>query len=76
MKYQIKGYQFEIKKLSPEDGSGFLVTFPDLPGCMSDGENPREAIRNARVALLAWIEVRIDLQLPIPKPDGQNANSP
>ena len=37
-------YSFEIRPLSEEDGGGFLITFPDLPGCMSDGETPEEAI--------------------------------
>ena len=35
-------YPFEIRPLSEEDGGGFLITFPDLPGCMADGETPEE----------------------------------
>lgn len=30
--------------LSPEDGGGYLIEFPDLPGCLSDGETEEEAI--------------------------------
>ena len=40
-------YPFEVKQLAREDGGGFLVTFPDLPGCMADGETILEAITNA-----------------------------
>ena len=27
-----------VSPLSEEDGGGYLIEFPDLPGCMSDGE--------------------------------------
>lgn len=26
-------YPFEIRPLSAEEGLGFLISFPDLPGC-------------------------------------------
>jgi antitoxin HicB len=39
-------YPFEIKKLTEEEGDGWLITFPDLPGCMSDGETVEEAIHS------------------------------
>jgi antitoxin HicB len=29
---------------------------PDLPGCMSDGETPEEALKNAQDAISSWIE--------------------
>jgi predicted RNase H-like HicB family nuclease len=34
----------------PENGSGFGVTFPDLPGCVSAGMTREEAILNAAEA--------------------------
>jgi len=30
--------RFEIRPLSEAEGSGDLVEFPDLPGCVADGE--------------------------------------
>ena len=39
-------YRFTIRPLSTEEGSGYLIEFPDLPGCMSDGETIGEAIAN------------------------------
>lgn len=33
-------YPIEVRPLAEEDGGGFLATFPDLPGCMADGETP------------------------------------
>jgi predicted RNase H-like HicB family nuclease len=41
-------YSVIIEPLSDEDGGGFVVVVPDLPGCMSDGETPEEALISAR----------------------------
>ncbi len=48
-------HRIEIRRLTEEEGGGWLATFPDLPGCMSDGETPEEAIQNAREAEISWI---------------------
>jgi antitoxin HicB len=47
-------YPFRITPLSTQDGGGYLIEFPDVPGCMSDGETPDEAIANGRDALKAF----------------------
>ena len=36
-------YRYILKPLPEEDGGGYLIEFPDLPGCISDGETPEEA---------------------------------
>jgi len=41
-------YPFEIRGLTKEEGGGYLITFPDMPGCMSDGETVEEAIHTGR----------------------------
>jgi len=48
-------YPLAVRPLSTEDGGGYLVEFPDLPGCMSDGETVEEAIRNGAEAVRDWI---------------------
>ena len=45
----------ELRPLTEEEGSGWLASFPDLPGCISDGETPEEALRNAMEAESAWL---------------------
>ncbi|PIE46491.1 MAG: toxin-antitoxin system HicB family antitoxin [Gammaproteobacteria bacterium] len=48
-------YPFEMRPLTEEEGGGWLITFPDLPGCMSDGKTPEEAIKNGKDALNCWL---------------------
>ena len=38
-------YPLIVRPLSEEDGAGYLIEYPDLPGCMSDGETPEEAVK-------------------------------
>jgi len=61
-------YPFELRPLSEEEGGGWLITFPDLPGCMSDGESPEEAIANGKDALAAWIQATRDAGRVVPRP--------
>jgi len=61
-------YPLIVAPLSEEDGGGFVAVAPDLPGCMSDGETPEEAVVNARDAVLRWIEAAEDLGHEVPKP--------
>jgi predicted RNase H-like HicB family nuclease len=51
----IPNYPFTIRELTPDDGGGFLIEFPNLPGCMSDGETIDEAIANGYDAVQCWI---------------------
>jgi hypothetical protein len=38
-------YHFTVRPLSKEEGGGYLVEYPDIPGCMSDGETIEAANR-------------------------------
>lgn len=61
-------YPVVIEPLSEEDGGGFVALVPDLPGCMSDGETPEEAVANVQDAIAAWMEAATDHGRPIPAP--------
>jgi predicted RNase H-like HicB family nuclease len=61
-------YPVLIEPLRRVDGGGYLATVPDLPGCMSDGETPEEAIANVQDAIAGWIEVAGELGRPVPPP--------
>ncbi len=68
-------YPYILKPLSPEDGGGYLIEFPDLPGCMSDGETEEEAILMGKDAIKAWINTAKECdakgteKLPVPYPN-------
>lgn len=61
-------YSVIVTPLSPEDGGGFSATVPDLPGCMSDGETPEQAIANVQDAIVAWKEAARDMGRSVPPP--------
>lgn len=48
-------YPFEIRPLSPEEGGGFLISYPDFSDCLSDGESVEEAPTNGKDALKSTI---------------------
>ena len=64
------GYLPMISILPSEEGGGFLIEFPDLPGCVSDGDTIDEAIANGRDAIICWIETARQHgdEIPQPKP--------
>ena len=66
-------YQFTVRPLSKEEGGGYLVEYPDLPGCMSDGETIAEAITNGREALRDCMEVFKEAGRKLPKPSIEAA---
>ena len=50
-----------------EEDNCYLVTVPDLPGCMADGKTYDEAVKNAQVVINEWIETANLLNRNIPK---------
>lgn len=61
-------YPVVIEPLPADEGGGFLALVPDLPGCMSDGASPEEAVANVQDAIATWIEAAYDLGHDIPTP--------
>jgi len=49
------------------DGS-YTITFPDLPGCISEGKSLSNAIDMAQSALTQWIEYLLEEKEDIPNP--------
>ena len=68
MKKSSVAYPFEVRPLSKEEGGGYSIYFPDLPGCWSDGATPEDAIENGRDALQSWLAVAQEFGDGIPKP--------
>ena len=59
-----------------EDGSGYYVKVPDLPGCITTGNSLSDAIDQITDAMSAWLVVAEDEGEPIapPTPQEQLAN--
>ncbi len=49
-----------------DDGS-YTITYPDLPGCISEGKDLGNAMYMAESALTQWVEYLIDKKKEIPK---------
>ena len=73
MNRNLDRYQFTVRPLSKEEGGGYLVEYPDIPGCMSDGETIQEAVANGREALRDCIDVFSESGRKIPKPSIEAA---
>ena len=69
----LDGYQFTVRPLSADEGGGYLVEYPDIPGCMSDGETIAEAIANGREALRDCLDVFRESGRKLPKPSIEAA---
>lgn len=65
----MSNYAIRLRPLDDDEGGGWLAEVPDLPGCMSDGETPEEAVRNVKDAIQEWIVAARDMGRDIPQPD-------
>lgn len=66
---KFEDYPINVHPVPEDEGGGFMVSLPDLPGCIADGETVDEAIAEARDAFDAWVmaENEDKGRLPAPK---------
>lgn len=57
----MKTKTYRLKIVEYEDG-GCSVSCPHMPGCVSQGDNLPEALRNYAEALEAWTEVTDEIR--------------
>ena len=55
--------------------TAWVASIPDLPGCLSQGRTPDDAMKHIREAQELWIEGAITDGLPIPAPSGEKEYS-
>ena len=55
-------------ELLPEPQGGWFVSVRELPGCMSQGDTPEEAVEMIQDAMRGWIEVSLEDGDTIPEP--------
>ena len=51
-----------------EDDKIFVVTVPELPGCMTHGHTYEEAARQGQDAIESWVMVAREMGRPVPQP--------
>jgi predicted RNase H-like HicB family nuclease len=51
----------------PCEEGGYTVTFPDLPGCVTEGDTLTEAVDMAIDAAAGWLLDEVENKRPIPK---------
>lgn len=61
-------YRMELVK-DQEEG-GYVVSFPDLPGCITCGGTIEDAAANGEDAKKAWLEAALAEGIAIPEPDS------
>ena len=64
--YMAMSYRMEI--VEDKDEGGFVVSYPDLPGCITCGETVESAVANALDAKKAWIEAALEDGVEIHEP--------
>lgn len=63
--YLEKPYTYELR---PDSAVGWFIQVKELPGCMSQGDTPEEALDMIRDAMAGWIEVALADNIAIPEP--------
>ncbi len=60
-------YRMEIAE--DRDEGGYVVSFPELPGCITCGETLQSAVANAEDAKREWIAAALEAGITIHEPD-------
>ncbi|WP_061232513.1 type II toxin-antitoxin system HicB family antitoxin [Leptospira noguchii] len=58
-----------------EQEGGYTVEFPDLPGCITEGDTLEQALGYAKDALSLYLESIDSRKLPIPQPSKKSGKS-
>ena len=61
-------YRMEI--IPDMEEGGFVVSFPELKGCLSCGETVESAVRNAMDAKQEWLQAAMEEKVEIPVPES------
>ena len=65
--YLAMSYRMEI--VEDKDEGGFVVSYPELPGCITCADTKEKAIANAKDAKRAWIEAALENNVEIHEPE-------
>lgn len=51
-----------------EEDQAYLVTVPELPGCITHSHTYEEAVKQGQDAIETWIDGALAVNLPVPPP--------
>lgn len=71
--YMSKPYKLEI--IPDVIEGGFVVSYPELKGCLTTGETIQDAIANAEDAKREWLIAAVEDGYPIPDPSSDESYS-
>jgi len=57
-----------IRRESEQEDGGYIADIPDLKSCSAFGETPEQAVREAVLAKVTWLETARAKGKPIPTP--------
>lgn len=63
--YMSLNYRLEIQK---DEEGGYVMSFPELPGCLSCADTKEEAVALAEDAKREWLTAAIEEGIEIPEP--------
>ncbi len=66
--YMALSYRMEI--VEDKDEGGYVVSFPDLPGCLTCGETVKAAVSGALDAKKVWLQAAVEDGVTIKEPDS------
>jgi antitoxin HicB len=66
--------QYPLRVHKAEDG-GYWAEFPDLPGCVTQGDTLKETLDNAQEALSGWIASRFERNFEVPAESSPRGKS-
>ena len=72
--YMEISYKMEV--IEDKEEGGYVVSYPDLPGCITCGETIEQAIENAIDAKRAWIKAALNdgISIQIPEKAEEDDN--
>ena len=68
MRNALNPFHYSMTIQWDNDDQIFVVSVPELPGCMTHGHTYEEALQNAKEAIAGWLEIAKNEGWPIPQP--------
>ena len=63
--------RYELVIYWSDEDNCFIAEVRELPGCMADGSNYQEAVKNVEVVIKEWMDTAHELGRHIPEPAGK-----